>query len=238
LVENTDLSGTPQRIGIEALEAPSERIRAFRYVTVTIAVGVVLLLAVCAVVLTRSPPRVVRPGQQANAELGAIATSGHVCQAGEVLPSGVSAIRVSLQAYYGARVQLVVFSGSQVVAEGRRGPEWTGSSVTVPVKPLNYTIAPATVCVQVGPNSEPIFFLGHETPAKAAAVTNNDASLSGRLSLEYLASGEGSWWSRILAVARHMGLGHALTGTWVVLLIAALMAAIGLLAVRLTWREL
>jgi hypothetical protein len=205
---------------------------------VTIAVGVVLLLAVCAVTLTRSPSRVVRAGPQANSVLAAIATSGHVCQAGEVLPSGVSAIRVSLQAYYGTRVQLVVFSGSQVVAEGRRGPEWTGSTVTVPVRSLSHSVAPATVCVQIGPNSEPIFFLGHETPAKVAAVTNDEARLPGRLSLEYLASGEGSWWSRILAVARHMGLGHALTGTWVVLLIAALMAAVGGLAARLTWREL
>ena len=54
---------------------------------------------------------------------------------------------------------------------------------------------------------------------------------------EYLAAGNRSWWSRILEVARHMGLGHALTGTWVVGLIAALMVAVGGLAIRVALRE-
>jgi hypothetical protein len=207
-------------------------------VRVTIALGIALLLAVCAVTLTRSPPRVVRGAPPANGELGAVSTSSQVCQADEVLPRGVSAIRVSLDAYYGAQVRLAVFSGSRVVAGGRRGPEWTGSSVTVPVKPLSHTVAPATVCVHIGPNSEGIYYFGHEAPAKSAAVANGTTRLAGRLSVEYLAGGEGSWWSRILSVARHMGLGHALTGTWVALLIAALMATVGLLALRLTWREL
>jgi hypothetical protein len=39
-------------------------------------------------------------------------------------------------------------------------------------------------------------------------------------------------------VAQHMGLGRAYTGTWIALLVAALMAAVGALAIRLTLRTL
>ncbi len=35
-----------------------------------------------------------------------------------------------------------------------------------------------------------------------------------------------------------MGLGRSYAGTWIALLVAALMAAVGVLAIRLTWREL
>jgi len=50
--------------------------------------------------------------------------------------------------------------------------------------------------------------------------------------------GGGSWWSRALSVARHMGIGHAISGTWVALLVAALVAALCALVIRLGWREL
>jgi hypothetical protein len=95
-----------------------------------------------------------------------------------------------------------------------------------------------TLCVAVGPNSEPIFIFGREAPQREAAVATGEGRLRGRMGVEYLTAGRRSWWSRILPVARHMGLGHALSGTWVVLLIAALVGAVGLLAMRLTLREL
>jgi hypothetical protein len=79
--------------------------------------------------------------------------------------------------------------------------------------------------------------MGAEAPRSAAAVTSTGEPLAGRLGVEYLAASNRSWWSRILEVARHMGLGHALSGTWVVLLIAALMAAVGALAIRAVLRE-
>jgi hypothetical protein len=62
--------------------------------------------------------------------------------------------------------------------------------------------------------------------------------LPGRIDIEYLGSGQGSWWSRLLPVARHMGLGRAFSGTWIVLLVAAMVAAVGALAGRLVLREL
>jgi hypothetical protein len=39
-------------------------------------------------------------------------------------------------------------------------------------------------------------------------------------------------------VAKHLGLGRSYSGTWIAFLLAALMAAVGVLAIRQTLREL
>jgi hypothetical protein len=61
--------------------------------------------------------------------------------------------------------------------------------------------------------------------------------LRGRVQIEYLAPGSGSWWTRIGSVATHMGFGHFINGDAVALLALALMAAVGVLTVRLALRE-
>jgi hypothetical protein len=94
------------------------------------------------------------------------------------------------------------------------------------------------VCVYIGPNSQPIYLLGSPAAPQEAAREGAGQALPGRLHVEYLASGGSSWWSLVLTVARHMGLGHVLAGTWVVILIALLVAAVGLLAMWLALREL
>jgi predicted membrane protein DUF2142 len=208
-----------------------------RAVRTTFGVGVVLLLAVGALTLTRSPPRVVRVSSNVEVLLGTTAGSAEICQENEVLPAGVSAIRLPLQAFFGAKVLVQAFSGSQVLTEGRRGADWTGKSVTVPVTPLNHPASHVKLCIDLGPNSEPIYVGGVETPKREAA-TLKGRTLVGRVSVEDLASGRGSWWSRIPAVGRHMAIGRAFSGTWVVALIVALVVAVGALAVGLTVREL
>ena len=216
-------------------EAAGESVKA---AGVTFGVSILALLAVGALTLTRSPPRVVRASSLGQATVASTIADASFCQAGEALPAGVSGIRLSVWAFFGANIRVTVFSGSRTLAAGRRGPDWTGSTVTIPVSPLSHAVSPVKVCVNVGPNSEVLYFTGSEAPGSAAAVTSTGEPLAGRLGIEYLAAGDRSWWSRILEVARHMGLGHALTGTWVVLLIAALMAAVGGLAVRVALREL
>jgi hypothetical protein len=79
--------------------------------------------------------------------------------------------------------------------------------------------------------------LGVNSPTPAAAASSR-STLGGKIGLEYLAAGRGSWWSRLVSVTQHMGLGRAYTGSWIALLVAALMAAIGVLAIRLTLRTL
>jgi hypothetical protein len=226
-----------------------------RSVKITVAAGLALIAAIGAFTLTRSPPRVVRVGVPGGENggtklLAEVQNKVAICQAGEALPAGVSAIRLSLWGFYGAHVHVRVYSGSQLLTSGQRGPDWTSDTVTVPVKPLSRTTANVSLCFAIGPNSQPIDLLGVNTPAPAsdvvasndtptpAAAASEQALLGGRVGVEYLASGEGSWWSRILPVARRLGLGRSYSGTWIALLLAALMAAVAALAVRLTLREL
>ena len=220
-------------------------------VKATLAAGIVLIAGIGALTLTRSPPRVLRlSGPPANSSLGVTIADPAICQAEEVLPADVSAIRLPLIAFFGSKVHVVLYSGSQVLAEGSRGPDWTGTSVTVPVKPVAHATSNVKLCFALGPNGQKVIIPGHVTPVREAAVAltgdvitpqarvREEQPLRGRLVIEYLSSGEGSWWSRILTVARHVGIGRAFSGTWIALLIAALMTAAGVLAVRLTLREL
>ena len=213
--------------------------------------GVLLLAGVGAYTLTRSPVRVVaRSGSQENTALGVTIGDTVLCQPGEVLPAGVTGIRLPIVAFYGSPVNLIAFKGSQVLTSGSHGADWTGVSVTVPVKPLASTATGVNVCFALSPNSEPVIIPGDTAPPREAAVALHSQTLTpaalqsptqrlrGRLALEYVASGRSSWWSRILTVARHMGLGRAYSGTWIALLVAALMLLVVGLAARLTLREL
>jgi hypothetical protein len=208
-----------------------------REVKVAIAVSLALAVVMFAVTLTHSPLKVVRATVTELAELASTTTGAAACQANEVLPRGVSAIRLGLDATFGARVLVKVYSGSRLVTEGQRAADWTGGTVTVPVKPVDRPVSPAKVCFVLGPNSEAVRIIGFHTPAREAAVSPAGQSVSGRIGVEYLAASQGSWWSRVRSVARHMGIGHAVSGSWVALLIACLMAAVGGLALRIAWRE-
>lgn len=219
-------------------------------VKVTLAAGIALLAIIGALTLTRSPPRVVSANARStNAALAHITGDLSVCQAGESLPASVSAIRLSMWAFVGWKMHVLAYAGSRLLTEGRRAADWTSTSVTVPVKPLDHATSNVTLCFAIGPNSEPALILGNNTPAQEAAVVVSGGTtpspgaqaterLPGRVDVEYLASGQGSWWSRAEEVARRMGLGRAFSGTWIALLVAALMAAVGVLAVRLTLREI
>lgn len=219
------------------MNAVSERMRAARDVKATLGVGIALMIAAGAVTLTRSPPRVVRVGTRTLALRPLTQGDAEICQANEVLPSGVSAIRVALGAYFGSPVRVTAYSGSTVLTRGMRGPGWSGDSVTIPVTPLNVTAHHVKLCFDDGPNSELIYLGVTPTSGREAAVWRGKP-IGDKVGVEYLASGQRSWWSRILSVARHIGVGHALSGTWVVLLISALVTAVGVLAVSLALREL
>jgi hypothetical protein len=223
-----------------------------RKVTVTLVIGIALVIAVGARTLTRSPPRVVGvSGRPADASLGYTIGGGAICQAHEVLPGGATAIRLSVLAFFGPKVRAILYRGSRVLTEGRRGPTWTGSSVTVPLESVARTNSHLTLCLELGPGSERLDFPGRLTRPQMAAVAwrsrhtptpalaaSEGRILRGRIGVEYLAPGRGSWWSRGLSVARHMGIGHFISGTWVALLLAALMAIVVALAVGLAMREL
>jgi len=197
------------------------------------------LLAIAgALTLTRSPMRVVRVSAKPEHSLGTTTGSIAACQADEVLPGGVSAIRLHLEAPFGPPVLVRVYSGSRVLTAGSRAADWTSSSVTVPVEPLQHSASKAKLCFYVRANSERLKLYGVPAVTANAARAGNGQALPGRMSVEYLTPAPGSWWSRVVPVARRIGIGHAIGGTWVALLAAALVAGAAALLIGLAWREL
>lgn len=199
--------------------------------------GLVLVAVAGALTLSEAPPRVVR-GDGSNSNVAFTVGSFNACQTGEVLPQGASAIRVGVAADVGPPVRISAYSGSRLIAQGSHPPNWTGSSVTVPFASPARTTDGVKLCLSVGPNSEPVYIYGREALPYSAAVSVTGETLPGRVGVEYLAQGSGSWWSRALLVARHMGIGHALSGSWVALLVALLVGALTVLTVRLAWKAL
>ncbi len=253
-----------RRVAAEAGDADqdssADRRWAMRTAGLTFAVGLVALAAIGAVVLSGAPARLERvssPGVKAvNAKgaqiIGATHGSASFCQTGEVLPAGTSGVRLSIWGFFGARVHLAAYQGSTLLTEGRRSADWTSDSVTVPVRPLARAHSGVSLCFAIGPNSETQMLLGAtglktshplvaaENARTLSAVLSSPSSqkVPARVTIEYLAAGSGSWWSRLLSVARHMGLGRSYSGTWIALLVALMMAGVAALAVGLAFREL
>lgn len=207
------------------------------YARLTLVSSCVLILVVAALTLSKAPVRVVS-GVRADADVASTSGDFTACQSGETLPAHVTAIRLSIGAGIGPPVRVKAYDGTRLVTSGSRSPTWTGRSVTVPVSPASRAVAGAKLCVAVGPNSSPLFVYGVQAPPGRAALSSDGHTLPGRIGVEYLAPGHGSWWSRGLSVARRMGLGRAISGSWVALLAALLTGGVLALALRLAWREL
>ena len=193
-----------------------------------------LLLAVALIVTLSGAPLVVAHDNAtpANEPLVEARSGSGACQGGEVLPAGISAIRLTLVAAAGPRVNVTVFSGGRVIAAGATASGWTSGAVTVPVKPLAHAVSPARICFELGQSVEKVQLGGSRTAAAVAASDLAGKPLSGRFTIEYMHTGSSSWWSLAKTVARHIGLGHAPSGTWIVLL---LLVAMGALVAGAAW---
>ncbi|HTU77351.1 MAG TPA: hypothetical protein VMF09_01170 [Solirubrobacteraceae bacterium] len=209
-----------------------------RSVRIALAAGLALTALGIGVLLSRSPPVVAGTGTVRQEKRFASSPGGaSVCQAGERLPAGTSALRLALAAILGPAVTVEVLEGDRLLTRGERGAGWGGGAVTVHVKPLARTRSAVTVCFAFAGEHERVSLLGEETPASLAASTPQGV-LPGRIRIEYLRPGGSSWWSLAAQVARHMGLGRAWAGTWIALLVLSLTAASATLALWLGVREL
>jgi hypothetical protein len=210
-----------------------------RSVKIALAAGLTLLAIGIGLTLLHSPMSVAHANgvPLEEDEIATTNKSATYCQAHELLPGGTSAIRISLNAFTGPRVRLVVTSGGQSITGGERGSGWTSRVVTVPVKPLPRTVSGVTVCVSFRLRDETISVFGRTTP-RATAAHDGRQTLRGRIWIEYLRPGERSWASLVPSIARRMGLGRAAAGTWIVLLALALLAAVAVLASSLVLEEL
>jgi hypothetical protein len=207
--------------------------------TAALAAGLLLVAIALAVTLSGSPFVVAHANATpANEPILEAASGAGACQADEVLPAGISAIRLTLVAAAGPRVSVTALSGTQVLTSGIAGSGWTSGAVTVPVRPVARAISHARICFKLGQSVENVVLGGSKTSAAVAARGSEGKALPGRFTIEYMRAGRSSWWSLAETVARHMGLGRAPSGAWVALLLAALMSAVVAIASWLALVEL
>jgi hypothetical protein len=170
--------------------------------------------------MSRSPPVVaLTNGVPSDGVVSDIHKPIESCQAGEVLPSGTTAVRLSLYSMFGPRLRLRVLRGREVITSGEEAAGWS-TPVTVPVKPLRYTATGVSVCFAIAPKDELVGLEGVLTGSSESGVS---------ITIEYLRPGGHSWWALASSVASRMALGRATSGVWIVL--AVLVAMVALVAV-------
>jgi hypothetical protein len=203
-------------------------------VPATLLAGLGLTALALSIVLSGSPDNLARsnavPVESRFAYTEGPAT---VCQGHESPPQDTSAVRISLEATVGPQLTVKVLAGTHLLTSGARGSGWTGSSVTVPVKPLAHAASNTTICFDADRSRLRVYILGQLTDQALAASTVGGRPLPGRINVEYLQDGRASWWSMVLSVARRMGLGRAIAGTWISLLALLIMLALTLIV---CWR--
>jgi hypothetical protein len=209
-----------------------------RGVKVTVGVGLLLAVVILGITLSHAPITVAQVNTPHKLSLGTLRSKTAVCQAGESLPRGTSAIRLRVFAFTGPRVTVRAYAGGRVVAQGEHGSGWTGGAVTVPVRTLRTATSGATLCFSLLLNGDEGVFLTGEPTSAALAARGSNGRWPGRLTVEYLRPGHSSWWSIAPEVARRMGLGNAAGGTWIAILALALMSGVVALSSRLVIREL
>ena len=197
-------------------------------VKIALAAGLGVVVAALAIVLSHAPVSVVM-GNGVTASPGIAVSHGNEvrCQAGETIPQGTTAIRISLAANAGPTVGIRATDGASLITEGQRSAGWgVDETVTVPVTRVARTNDHARVCTTIGAAVERVLING--TRVLGGGV---------RLRMEYLRPASGSWFSVIPAVARAMSSGHAPSGGWVAYAVLAVMIAVSMLASWLVLTE-
>ncbi len=207
-------------------------------VRAALAVGLVLIAVILGITLSGSPITVARVNGASNLSVATITRRTTVCQPGEILPRGTSAIRLRAFALAGPPLALSVSANGREIAHGKQRAGWTGGAVTVPVSALSTTRSGASLCFTLFLNGHETVYLTGESTPEALAARANGGTLPGRVLAEYLRPGRSSWLSLAPEVARRMGLGRAWSGGWVAILVVLLMTGVLALCSRLVLKEL
>jgi hypothetical protein len=209
-----------------------------RRVKLTVGAGLLLAVAAIAIDLSQSPITVAAVNTAQISYLGSTEQPIYACQSGESLPRETSAVRLRAFSFFGPRVRIDVLASGHVIAHGERGSGWTGGAVTIPLNRLSTARPQVKLCFTFFLNGDETTEFVGELTAEALAAHGPHALLPGRVRVEYMRPDRSSWWSLVPQVARRMGLGHAGSGTWSVLLAAALMIGLALVCSRVALREL
>jgi hypothetical protein len=204
----------------------------------TLAAALAAIALAVVVTLSHAPAKVLLARSVSGAKvLAATNLDAGACQGGETLPRGTSAIRIGLFAVSSPEVFVRVLEDGRRITGGVLGFGWSGEGATVPVTPLARSAAPVEVCFSMRAVTSSIELLGVPTSSREAA-SSAGRPLPGRISLEYLQPGSGSWWSRAGAIVSHLGLGHAASGVSDALLVIVLTASLAVLSSWLVVKEL
>jgi hypothetical protein len=143
-----------------------------RGVRIALVAGLALTALGLALTLS-SAPAVVAPTRSVpiEGELEETQRGVSVCQGNETVPGGTTAIRLSLKAMLGPRIELKAFAGGRILTSGRSLAGWTSGAVTVPVRRVARTVTGAKVCLALAVRDETVMVLGGHTPTSSAAVT-------------------------------------------------------------------
>jgi hypothetical protein len=210
-----------------------------RSVRIALAAGLTLIVLAIGLVLVHSPASVAHtngiPGEEHR--IAFTSHSATYCQAQELLPAGTSALRLSLSAFSGPRVRVVVSAAGHPLTSGEQESGWTSRVLTVPVRALPRAVPDATVCVSFSLHDEAVTAFGTPTSHTTAAHDGRRA-LAGRMWIEYLHPGRRSWASLAPGILNRMRFGRAGAGVLVVSLALVLLVAVAALASRLVLEEL
>jgi Predicted membrane protein (DUF2142) len=219
-----------------------------RRVRIALAVGLALIVAGVGVALSRAPMRLIASNSTPNDyTLADVSTSQTtICQAGELLPAGTSAVRLSLLAVIAPSISVSVTAAGRTLTAGQLGAGWmTGTGETVALAPLSRAYSNVTICLTLGDlTGENVAVLGHAVgnaaagAAIATGVGGALAPLGGRIRVDYLSAGARSWWSLAGTVIRRIGAGRAQDGPWTLIVVALLLAAVIALSCLWTLRAL
>jgi hypothetical protein len=209
-------------------------------IRIAVLIGLTVIAAALALTLSHSPISIAQVNDTHHELLLQTAHKTAGCQTEEVLPAGISAIRLEAFATAGPRVRLSVSASGRTIVHGEVAPGWTGGAVTVPVRTLPRPTSGATLCFYFYTNGEETIYYEGSSLTRTGSIPARtiSGSLPGRIRVEYLRPGHSSWWSLATRAARRMGLGRAWSGTWIAFFVALLMAGVVLLSSRLALREL
>ena len=214
--------GGTEEAGRQVSQGARERRRMRRR---TLAVGVALLAAAVVVTLAQDAER--RTGTNgfpARVFLGTATGPTALCQADERVPARTAALRFSAiaSAHAAPRLTVTVRRGGGVRARGTRA-RWEGeNAIVVPFERPLRTTTLAEVCVRLHADERQTYgFKGTRTYLGEGASKDGEP-LPALMHVEYLAGGQGPWWSFAPTITRRLGRGHAWSGASVALLAALL----------------
>jgi hypothetical protein len=148
------------------------------------------------------------------------------CQPDQVIPADAAALRILIgtAGRPSPELSVTVRAGGETITRGTLPAGQPEGRVIIPVEPVAEDVVPAEVCIRA------------RSPGERRTVLYGGTA---QVRLEWLREGEESWIDLLGTVAHRFGLGKPfLSGGWVLLLAAGLLALAWILSLRLALREL